>query len=74
MPNFPKNEHFLSAHTHKGESQNGCFKKTKHAKLSEKQTRVTISGCELSKSLNTAVLNRLGLRYKIFFISPENGI
>ena len=25
----------------KGESQNGCFKKTKHAKMSEKQTFLT---------------------------------
>ena len=25
----------------KGESQNGCFKKTKHAKFSEKQTFLT---------------------------------
>ena len=25
----------------KGESQNGCFKKAKHAKISEKQTSLT---------------------------------
>ena len=28
----------------KGESQNGCFKKTKHAKFSEKRTFLTIKG------------------------------
>ena len=34
-PNFPKNKHFLPP---KGGSQNGCFKKAKHAKFSKKQT------------------------------------
>ena len=31
----------LSVMSQKGESQNGCFKKTKHAKFSEKQTFLT---------------------------------
>ena len=34
--------HILSVIRHKGESQNGCYKKTKHAKFSEKRTFLTL--------------------------------
>ena len=33
--------HQLSVKRQKGKSQNGCFKKPKHAKISEKQTFLT---------------------------------
>ena len=51
--NKNKNNH-LSVISQKGESQNGCFKKTKHATISKKPTfltlwyaRVRISGSEM---------------------------
>ena len=34
-------ERYSSVKRQKGESQNGCFKKAKHAKMSEKQTFLT---------------------------------
>ena len=38
---FPKIDNKSSGMRQKGESQNGCFKKAKHAKMSEKQTFLT---------------------------------
>ena len=51
---FPRLSHFISLQTQnssvirqKGESQNGCFKKAKHAKVSEEtlRTHVFIIAC-----------------------------
>ena len=38
---FPNIDNKSSEMRQKGESQNGCFKKAKHAKMSEKQTFLT---------------------------------
>ena len=40
---FSNSEEISSVIRQKGESQNGCFKKVKHAKISEKETFVGIS-------------------------------
>ena len=49
----------------KGESQNGCFKKTKHAKFSEKRTFLTESFSFLGKFVMLCFFKTLVLRFAL---------
>ena len=57
--------HNLSAIRQKGESEKGCYKKTKHAKFSEKRTFLTswnahgfITNKLLKKKINTNLIHK----------------
>ena len=56
----------------KGESQNGCFKKAKHAKISEKQTCLFFGNFGVLYFLETPVLRfSLSPYYRRSFVQQE---